>query len=308
MRLLCVLVSIGCLVGFAPLSAWAASITVSVASDNSGCANGTSNNTNESSACAQNGAGTSDDWGASSSASGGVSPNLVGDGSTSTNLTIDAVVAADDGGADVGQGGDRWIQRSVDLDITINIDVDGVNDSWTVDLTQSALGLFAFNGDGTLSAVGTQDNGSAEITTFLTTVDGSPYNFSATPTSQSANPSNTSSASQQFSGARNDLGILAGTGDAVINASIAFDLEALSNDGCSGFICSSASGGEEAAVLFGEQSVMDQDVDDYSFWGRSLGPDGYNSTWTLNVTVPEPTSGVLLGLSLLAVAATGRRR
>ncbi len=288
----------------------AATISVSLASDNSSCSNGTSNNTAESGACAQNGSGTSDDWGADWATAGGTSSTLIGLGSTATSFTIDAKVAADDGGADVGQGGDRWIQGALDFDLTVTIDVDDPLAEWSVDLSQSALGLFGLNGDGTLSAVGTQDNGSGELSTILTSVDGSPFNFSVTPDSLSGNPSNTSSQSQQFSGSRGDSGVLSGIGDGVFNVNISFNLEAFSNDGCSGFICSSASGGEEAAVLFGLNSgVIDQDVDDYGYWGRSAGPDGYNSTWTLNVTVvPEPGTGMLVGLGLVAVAVARRRQ
>lgn len=298
------------LAGLVGSPAYAATVSVSLSSDNSSCANGTYDNTNESSLCSKDGSGTFDDWGANWSTAGGTSSNLVGLGSTSTTFTIDAKVATDDGGVDVGQGGDRWIQASLDFDLSISIDVDNVGDSWSLNLNQSVLGLFGLNGDGTLSAVGTQDNGYGEITTIATTVNASAYNFGATPTSYSNNPSNTSKASAQFSGVRNDSGVLSGTGDANFTANISFDLEALSNDGCSGFICSSASGGEEAAVLFGYGGgVIDQDVDDYSYWSRSSGPDGYNSTWTLNVTeLPEPGLGVLLASLAAGTWLASRRR
>ncbi|MGH0028864.1 MAG: PEP-CTERM sorting domain-containing protein [Myxococcota bacterium] len=309
MRSLCLAAATALLLALSAGSAGAATLSVALSSDNSTCANGTYNNTNESSACSQNGGGTSDDWGIDWATAGGTSSNLVGLGSTSTMFSIDAKVAADDGGADVGQGGDRWVQGSLDFDITLTVDVDDPLAEWTVDLSQSVLGLYGLNGDGTASAVGTQDSGSAEMTNVTTVVNGNNYDVTVWPGSHSNNPSNNSSSSQQFSGNRNDNVILAGIGDAVFNVSIAFDLEAFSNDGCSGFICSSASGGEEAAVLFGLNSgVIDQDVDDYSYWGRSSGPDGYDSTWTLNVNViPEPTTGLLVGLGLVGLAAARRR-
>ena len=279
-------------------------ISVVLITDNSSCFN------NIDSACSQNGAATFDDFGSAWSTTGGTSPSVSGPStSTSTSFSIDAVTAVDDGGVDVGQSNDRSSTASLDFDILLTIDVDYEVTQWSVDLTQSVLGLFGLRGDGTLSAVGTQDNGSGSISTILTTVGGTPYNFSAAPSSYANNPSNTSSASQQFSGSRIDGGILSGTGDATVSVNISFDLTAFSNDGCSSFLCSSASGGEEAAVLFGSQSVMDQAVDDYGTWGRALGPDGYNSTWTLNVTaIPEPTTALLLGAGLAALGALQRRR
>lgn len=281
---------------FVATSATAATVSVALGTDSTSCFN-TNNGT-----CFSNGGLFGSDFGGAHNASGGTSANLVGVGSTSTALSVNAVTAVD-GGGDIGSN------LNINIGFSIQVDVDNALDTWTVDLSQSALGLYGLRGDGTASAVGTQQNGSAALGPVNLTIDGSAFNFAVANSSYSNNPSNNGSASQQFSGSRSDIGVLSGTGDQTVTGNISINLSAFSNDGCSGFICSSISGGEEAAVLFGAQSVMDQAVDEYSTWGRSITPDGYTGDITLNVTsIPEPTTLGLLGLALSGLAYGGRRR
>lgn len=276
--------------------AQAATIGISVVSDNSVC---TTNGAG--SPCQQDSTVFGSDVGMAWDVQGGTSPVLTDVGSTSTNLSIDAVAAVDG-------GGDTTAQARLNFDLLLDIQVDSPNSTWTVDLDQGALGLFGLRGDGFGSQVGDQSDGSASISQITTIVGTSFYNFTPSPNSFSQDVDGSSEVSQVFSGARIDGGILSGTGDQTVAVNIDFDLTAFSNDGCSGFICSSASGGEEAGALFGSEGVIDQAVDDYSTWSRSLGPDGYESTWTLNVTfVPEPGTGLLVAMGLAGIAIRRRR-
>ena len=277
-------------------TAQAATIGVSLVTDNSVC---TTNGSGSS--CSMDNDVFGSDVGMAWTVTGGTSPVLVDVGSTSTSLSIDAVVAVDG-------GGDTTAQARLNFDLLLDIQTDNPGDLWSVNLNQSAQGLFGLRGDGTASQVGNQSDGSASISLISTIVGVSSYNFNVAPNSFSQDVGANSEVSSSFFGTRNDAGILAGVGSQTVAVNIDIDLTAFSNDGCSGFICSSVSGGEEAATLFGAQSVIDQAVDEYSTWGRSIGPDGYNSTWTLNVTaIPEPGTGLLIGMSVVAVVARRRR-
>ena len=99
-------VSFFCALSMLAGSASASTIGVTLVSDVSYCRQGFNDNVAADSVCSSNGSGTVDDWGAQWSTAGGTSANLVGVGSTARTFAIDAAVAADDGGADIGQGGD----------------------------------------------------------------------------------------------------------------------------------------------------------------------------------------------------------
>jgi hypothetical protein len=227
---------------------------------------------------------------------------------TSVAWGINASISTDD------VSGDSFVRGQVRYSLTITVDADRPSDFWEVDLSQSVLGLLALKGDGTASAVGTQSSGESQISAITVTalggtVNTTNLNFTPSGGSLTGNPSNNSSQTQQFSGSRADINIADGFGDAVFTISIAYDLDAFSNDGCSGFICSSISGGEEVAVLNGfdnPDTVSNPSADQYGTWGRSVGPDGYNAIFTLYI--PEPGTLALLASGLLGLAVASRRR
>ncbi len=275
--------------------AGAATITITSVTNNSTCVTADSDNGNASEAAySTSAAACSEPTGGADGnfmrlADSGTTASSAGAGSsTSIDFNIDAGVAADsavDFGDEYEQGKIRY---TVSVDVTALIVED-----WTVDLAQDVLGLFGFAGDGTLTAVGTQDFGNAGISTISVAVDANDYSFTASPVSGSSNTSNNGKQSVgPFSGSRSDSTVASGSGNGSFTVTVAFDIDAFSNTGCSGFICSSASGGEDAAVLMGWDNVDDCcggtvdgiSADDYSTWGRSVGPDGYNSTLTFGVT------------------------
>lgn len=219
---------------------------------------------------------------------------VVGAGSSgSIAFGIDAGVAVDsavDGQDEYERGKIRYA-----LGFTVNATA---LEQWTVDLSQNVLGLYGFAGDGAATAVGSQDSGNGGISPITINVNAADRSFTAAPSSGSSNVSNTGTQSVgPFSGSRNDSAVVSGIGSSSFSVTISFDIDAFSNAGCTGFICSSASGGEDAAVLMGYDDVDDCcggtadgiSADNYATWGRAVGPDGYNSSWTFNV-VAVPTN------------------
>jgi hypothetical protein len=284
-----------CSVFLAPPASFAATISLSSITNNSTCvtANGDDGNDDEdpynpsNAACSEPLGGSDSNFmrlANSGTTSSAVSPG----GSTSIGFSIDAGVAVDS----AVDGQDEYERGKIRYTLGFSVSATAV-ENWTVDLSQSVLGLFGFAGDGPATAVGTQVFGNAGISTIDVDVGASDVSFSASPAAASSNVANTGTQSfGPFSGARNDLAVAGGTGNGSFSVTISFDIDAFSNAGCTGFICSSASGGEDAAVLLGYDDVDDccggtvdgVSADNYGTWGRAVAPDGYNSTWTFNVT------------------------
>lgn len=275
-----------CLLFFAA-PAWSASITITPLADNTVCGGLSGSQCSGDSGIFGTDFGAS--WNTSVGAAGTLGAGLVG--STSTTMAINAGVSIDGGGDN-----SKTLSFNHTYQLDIVLDFPGQS-AWTVDLSASILGIHAFRGDGTASAVGNQQDGSNSISTVRTTVNA--VDFDMNGSSRTEDCANNCEKQFQFSNSTGSLGVLSGTGNASVVVSVDFDLTAVTNDGCSGFVCSSISGGEESALLFGAENQTDQAVDNYSTWGRAIGPDGFNSTWTLNVTaVPEPSTALLIGLGI----------
>lgn len=274
-----------CVVLFAT-AGFAAQLSIS-AVDNSDCRNSNSNNSGSfTSMPCDTSSGTFDSaYGVDTSHS--ISSNITVNAPGDDTMTVKVVAGA---GVDDFDDGDEYIHGRIRMQLSFDVNADDT-EFWQLDLDQSVLGLFKLAGDGDASAVGNQDDSSATINQnqdgagndFQVTVDGAEFDFAASPDSYSSDCSNSCTKSSEFSGSRSDTNVISGNGDAAFNATIEFDIEAFSNDGCSGFICSSASGGEEAAVLFGLNNVApEMGTDNYG--GRDIANDGYTSIWTFTVS------------------------
>jgi cysteine-rich repeat protein len=161
----------------------------------------------------------------------------------------------------------------------------GPTETWTLDLNENVLGLLGIRDDGD---IGTGNNSNTGVTNALVTVDGTPVNV----TNAASLTNNDNSVSSQFSGSRVQAAVVSGTGNDSFSVTIAFDIDAFSRSGCSGFICTGNP--DESAALAGLSDISGDptaDVDEYSSWGRAVGPDGYNATFTLHVNGPVCGNG-----------------
>ena len=298
--------ALGCVVVLAAAPAPAATISLGTITNNSTCvtANGDDGNDSEQAYNVGN-AACSEPLGGSDSnffrvtSSGAASSSAAPGGSTAVGFAIDAAVGVDS----AVDGQDEYERGKVRYTLGFTVNATAV-ENWTVGLSQNVLGLFGFKGDGAATAVGTQVFGNAGISVIDVDVGATDVSFSPAPAAASSNVANTSQQSfGPIGGSRNDAIVASGTGDGAFTVTIAFDIDAFSNAGCTGFICSSASGGEDAAVLLGYDNVDDCcggtvdriNADNYSTWGRAVGPDGYDSTWTFSVTT-ECGNGVIDGI------------
>jgi hypothetical protein len=286
--------ALGCAV-LAAQAARAATISLNSINNNSTCvtANGDDGNDSEqtydvgNSACSEQTGGSDSNFFRVAN-SGTTSSSASAGGSTSVGFSIDAAVGTDS----AVDGQDEYERGKVRYTLGFTVTATAV-ENWSVGLSQNILGLFGFAGDGAATAVGTQVFGNAGISAIDVDVNATDVSFSAAPATGSSNVANNGSQSAgPLSGARNDATVVSGTGNGSFTVTIAFDIDAFSNAGCTGFICSSASGGEDAAVLLGYDNVDDCcggtadriNADNYSTWGRAVAPDGYNSTWSFSVT------------------------
>ena len=176
-------------------------------------------------------------------------------GSTSVGFSIDAAVMVD-----AFVLANEYQKGEVRYTLVMNVTA-GPSETWTLDLNENLLGLLGIRDD---FDIGTGANSNAGVTNTTVIVDGNPVSF----TSAGSLTNNDNSVSQQFSGSRNQLAALSGTGNDTFNVTIAFDIDAFSKSGCSGFLCTGNP--DEAAVLAGLNDIsgdLTADADEYGDLG-----------------------------------------
>jgi cysteine-rich repeat protein len=280
---------LACVLVAAP--AGAATLAITSVTNNSICIRADSDNGNDDQSAYSTGSGACSEltpgFGDSNyfrvSSSGAVSASTSVPGSAAVPFSIDAAVVVD---AFVTQN--EYQKGEVRYTLVMNVSA-GANETWTLDVSESLLGLLGIRDDGD---IGTGNNANAGVTNTTVAVDGIPLNF----TSAGSLTNNDNNVSQQFSGSRVQAGVVSGTGNDSFNVTIAFDIDAFSRSGCSGFLCTGNP--DEAAVLVGISDISGEsttDADEYGTWGRSVGPDGYNANFTLHVNGPVCGNGALEG-------------
>jgi cysteine-rich repeat protein len=271
--------------------AGAATLAITSVTNNSVCIRADSDNGNDdqsaynpgNGACTELSPGFGDSNYFRVSSSGTASSSTSVPGSTSVPFSIDAAVVVD-----AFVTSNEYQKGEVRYTLVMNVTA-GASETWTLDVNENLLGLLGIRDDGD---IGTGNNSNAGVTNTTVTIDGNPVNF----TSAGSLTNNDNSVSQQFSGSRVEAGVVSGTGNDSFNVTIAFDIDAFSRSGCSGFICTGNP--DEAAVLAGISDISGEgstDADEYGTWGRSVAPDGYNATFTLNVNGPACGNGTLEG-------------
>jgi cysteine-rich repeat protein len=192
-----------------------------------------------------------------------VDAHASGNGSPAVAFDVDAGVVADANPASTEYQAGR-----IAYDFTLEISGTGGAD-WDLVIDQQLQGLLTTVSDGDGSA-------NAGATGAALTLDGGPPLDFAAPVSRSAG----GTGSQPFSASR--IGdVVSGSGDTTLSGSLEITIDAYSD--CGGLLC--LGNADEGAVLFGLDDVSSSifvSADEYSTWGRAVGPDGYRVTFTLD--------------------------
>ncbi len=145
--------------------------------------------------------------------------------------------------------------------------------SWDLTVDQQMQGLLTTVDDGA-------GNANASITGVTAALNVGPSLSFGTLTSRSS----ASMGSTPFSASKAG-DVIQGVGDTVLTGSLEITLDAYSE--CGGFLCLGFS--DEGAVLFGIDDVSQSifvTADEYSTWGRAVGPDGYQASFSVTPTGP----------------------
>ena len=197
----------------------------------------------------------------------GVTSATSGNGTSAAQLDVDAGLVVDANPASSEYQAGRIVYA-----LTVSITGTG-GGAWDLTVDQQMQGLLTTVDDGA-------GNANASITGVTAALNLGPSLSFGTLTSRSSG----ATGSAPFSASQ--VGdVIQGVGDTVLTGSLEITMDAYSE--CGGLFCLGFA--DEGAVLFGIDDVSQSifvTADEYSTWGRSVGPDGYQASFSVIPTGP----------------------
>ena len=197
----------------------------------------------------------------------GVTSATSGNGTSAAQLDVDAALVVD-----ANPGSSEYQAGRILYGLTISI-TGTSGGAWDLTVDQQMQGLLATVDDGAGLA-------NASITGVTAALNLGPSLSFGTLSSWSSG----STGSVPFSASQAG-DVIQGVGDTVLTGSLEITLDAYSE--CGGLFCLGLA--DEGAVLFGIDDVSQSifvTADQYSTWGRAVGPDGYQASFSVALTGP----------------------